>query len=152
AERALKFLVQKFGDRQSSMRLIDLQIDRGQLDEAKAAIKALADKAEREPPVTSYAAKDLLDVYMKAAKLYGDDPQAASYRQRAFAVYEHLVIDAEPDWVQAARYLSTLADFYAEQHRFDEAAAALKRAIQFRQNAWSTYAPQLADLRDSLAR
>jgi CHAT domain-containing protein len=152
AEQALKFLVQKFGDRQASIRLIDLQIDKGQVDQAKSAIKALADKSEREPSVTSYAAKDLVDLYMKAARLYGDGPQAASYRQRAFAVYEHLVIEAEPDWVQTARYLSALADFYADQHRFDEAAAALKRAIQFRQNAWSTYSPQLGDLRDSLAR
>jgi len=89
---------------------------------------------------------------MKAAMLYGDDPQAALYRQRAFTVYEHLVIDSAPDWVQAARYLSALADLYVDQHRFDQAAATLKRAIQFRQNAWSTYSPQLSDLRDSLAR
>src|SRR6266478_5922675 len=152
AERALKFLVQKFGDRQATMRLIDLQVDKGRVEEAKAAIKALADKSESELPTTPYAAKDLVDFYMKAARLYGDDPQAASYRQRAFTVYEHLVIDSEPDWVQAARYLSALADLYVDQHRFDPAAAALKRAIQFRQNAWSTYSPQLSDLRDSLAR
>jgi CHAT domain-containing protein len=153
AERALKFLVQKFGDRQAAMRLIDLQVDKRQGDEAKATIKALADKRESELPVTPYAAKDLVDLYMKAARLYGGDQQAAaSYRQRAFTVYEHLVIDSEPDWVQAARYLSALADLYVDLHRFDQAAAALKRAIQFRQNAWSTYAPQLSDLRDSLAR
>ncbi len=152
AERALKFLVQKFGDRQATMRLIDLQVDKGRVEEAKAAIKALADKSESELPTTPYAAKDLVDFYMKAARLYGDDPQAASYRQRAFTVYEHLVIDSDPDWVQAARYLSALADLYVDQHRFDPAAAALKRAIQFRQNAWSTYSPQLSDLRDSLAR
>jgi tetratricopeptide (TPR) repeat protein len=153
AERALKFLVQKFGDRQAAMRLIDLQVDKGQGDEAKATIKALADKRESELPVTPNAAKDLVDLYMKAARLYGGDQQAAaSYRQRAFTVYEHLVIDSEPDWVQAARYLSALADLYVDQHRFDQAAAALKRAIQFRQNAWSTHAPQLGDLRDSLAR
>jgi CHAT domain-containing protein len=152
-ERALTFLVQKFGDRQASLHLIDLQINRGRVDEAKAAIKALADKRESELPVTPYGAKDLVDLYMKAARLYGDDRQAAaSYRQRAFTVYEHLVIDSEPDWVQAARYLSALADLYVDQHRFDQAAAALKRAIQFRQNAWSTHSPQLSDLRDSLAR
>jgi CHAT domain-containing protein/tetratricopeptide (TPR) repeat protein len=152
AERALKFLVQKFGDRQATMHLIDLQIDRGQGDEAKAAIKALVDKSESEPVITPYAAKDLVDLYIKAARLYGDDPEAASYRQRAFTTYEHLVIDSEPDWVQAARYLSALADLYVDQRRFDRAAAALQRAIQFRQNAWSTYSPQLSDLRDSLAR
>jgi len=153
AEGALKFLVQKFGDHQAAMRLIDLQVDKGQGDEAKASIKALADKRESELPVTPYAAKDLVDLYMKAARLYGGDQQAAaSYRQRAFTVYEHLVIDSEPDWVQAARYLSALADLYVDQHRFDQAAAALKRAIQFRQSAWSTYSPQLSDLRDSLAR
>jgi CHAT domain-containing protein len=153
AEQALKFLVQKFGDRQALLHLIDLQIDRGRVDEAKAAITALAVKSESQLSVTSYAAKDLVDFYIKAAKLYGDDPQAAaSYRQRAFTVYEHLVIDSEPDWVHAARDLSQLADLYADQHLFDQAAAALKRAIQFRQNAWSTYRPQLGDLRDSLAR
>jgi hypothetical protein len=48
------------------MRLIDLQIDEGQGDEAKAAIKALADKPESEPPATPYAAKDLVDLYVMA--------------------------------------------------------------------------------------
>jgi CHAT domain-containing protein len=152
AERVLKFLVQKFADRRALLRLIDLQAEQGRLDEAKAAIKALAELADKERPASIYAAKDLVDIDMKAAKLFGDDPQAATYRQRAFAVYEHLIIDAEPDWVQAARYLSALAEFDINQHRFDDAAAALTRAIQFRETAWSTLTPHLTDLRDTLAR
>jgi CHAT domain-containing protein len=151
-EQTLKFMVRKFGDRQALSHLIDLLIDRGQVDEAKAAVKPFADTRENKLPVGPYGAKNTANLYMKAARLYGDDPQAASYRQRAFTMYEHLVIDSEPDWVQAAGYLAALADLYVDQHRFDEAAAVLKRAIQFRQNAWSTYSPQLGDLRESLAR
>jgi CHAT domain-containing protein/tetratricopeptide (TPR) repeat protein len=151
-EQTLKFMVRKFGNREALLHLIDLLIDRGQVDEAKAAVKPFADMRESKLPVTPYGAKDMANLYMKAARLYGDDPQAASYRQRAFTMYEHLVIDSEPDWVQAAGYLAALADLYVDQHRFDEAAAVLKRAIQLRQNAWATHSPQLGDLRDSLAR
>jgi len=152
AERALKFLVQKFGDRQAVVRLVDLLVDKGQVDEARTAIKTLADKLDDELPATPYGAKDLVDLYMKAARLYGDRPQAASYRQRALGVYEHLVIHSEPDEVEAARYLSALADLYIDQQRLDAAAVALSRAIQLRQNAWSTRSPQIAELRESLAR
>jgi CHAT domain-containing protein/tetratricopeptide (TPR) repeat protein len=94
----------------------------------------------------------MVDLYMKAARLYGNRPQAASYRQRALGVYEHLVIDSEPDGVETARYLSVLAALYVNQQRFDAAAAALNRAIQLRQNAWSTRSPQISELRESLAR
>jgi CHAT domain-containing protein len=152
AERTLRFLVQKFADRQALLRLIDLQAEQGQLDKAKAAIKALAELIDKDRPASIYAAKDLVDIDMRAAKLFGDDPRAATYRERAFAVYEHLIIDAEPDWTQAARYLAALAEFDIDQHRPDQAAAALTRAIQFRETAWSTLAPHLSDLHDMLAR
>jgi CHAT domain-containing protein len=152
AERVLKFLVEKFADRRAATRLIDFEIEQGRLDEARAAIKALADHTDKERPMSLFGAKDLVDTDMKAAKLFGDDPQAETYRQRARAVYEHLIIDAGTDWVQAARYLAALAEFENDQRHFDKAAEALKRAIQFRQATWSTSTPKLNELRESLAR